>query len=197
MPKDQTEILIEEFTAAKDRWLDMRMQLMMRFGDQRMNIGDRRFNLNIALVSIAAAFLTIVVPLVGVNFSVDFILATICFFICTTIGVFDILWTIRCDQLSLAADNRWRIQVLKEHEAEAERIRSLLLKGEVPEKDIRSYFGSEENIIMKMRQRSLDGKNLWTRRILSTIQYIFLFSFFVGFIFLAIAIFPEFKPIRF
>ena len=197
MPKDQTEILIEEFTAAKDRWLDMRMQLMMRFGDQRMNIGDRRFNLNIALVSIAAAFLTIVVPRVGVNFSVDFILATICFFICTTIGVFDILWTIRCDQLSLAADNRWRIQVLKEHEAEAERIRSLLLKGEVPEKDIRSYFGSEENIIMKMRQRSLDGKNLWTRRILSTIQYIFLFSFFVGFIFLAIAIFPEFKPIRF
>lgn len=197
MPKDTTEIITEEFINAKDRWSDLRMQLIMKFGDQRNDISNRRLNLNIALISIAAAFLTIVVPIVGNKFSVDFTLATIFFFVCTILGTLDVLWSIVADQKTATEDNRWRLHVLKEHEAEADRIRSLLLKGELPEKDMRSYFTREEDIITRMRERSLACQRRPTVKVLAVIQYVFIASFFVGFIFLAIAIFPQFESIRF
>ena len=200
MPRNMsnnTQILTEEFIAAKDRWSDLRIQLMMRFGDQRTDISNRRLNLSIALISIAAAFLTIVVPLVGGNFSADFVLATIFFFACTILGTFDVLWDIRSDQIALTEDNRWRLQILKEHETEAEHIREHLLQGEMPEKEIRAYFKNEENIITKMRERALYRQHRWTAWLLLAVQYIFILSFFVGFIFLAIAIFPQFESIRF
>jgi|GEM_PF-1737685 len=197
MPKSHTEILTEEFTSAKDRWSDLRMQLIMRFADQRTDISNRKLNLNIALISISAAFLTIVVPLVGVHFSKDFGLATIFFFVCTILGMIEIFWSISSDQHLLSDDNRWRIQVLKEHEADAEHIRLFLLKGEVPANDIQSYFDNEENIITRMRQRTLSKRHLWTARTLATIQYVFLLTFFIGFIFLAIAIFPQLESVRF
>lgn len=197
MPKDPNQFLIEEFTDARNRWADLRIDLMMRFGDQRTSIADRRFYLNIALISIAAAFLTIVVPLVGVNFSNDFNLATVFFFVCTLVGVVDVLWTIRKDQRDLGEDNRWQLNVLKEHETAAEAIRTELLKGAVPDQGIKSYFAAEEGLITKMRRRATEKQRGFSERIFTAMQYIFLFSFFFGFIFLAIALFPEFKNLRF
>lgn len=197
MPKDPNTFLIEEFTDARNRWADLRIDLMMRFGDQRTTIADRRFYLNIALISIAAAFLTIVVPLVGVNFSGDFNLATVFFFVCTVLGVVDVLWTIRKDQRELGEDNRWRLNVLKEHETAAEAIRAELLKGAVPDQDIKAYFAAEESIITRMRRRATEKQRSFLEHVFVAMQYVFLLSFFFGFIFLAIALFPAFEGLRF
>jgi Zn-dependent protease with chaperone function len=200
MTKDSREILTEEFTNARDRWANVRIEMMMRFGDQRSVIADRQFNLNIALISIAAAFLTIVVPVTGVvggNFSNDFIIATIFLFACAILGVCHVLWTIRKDQREMTEDNQWRLKILKEHETRAGAIRSLLLDDTVPNKDIQSYFKDEETLIVKMRERALERQHSLHTRIVSVVQYIFLFSFFFGFIFLAVALFPQFESLRF
>lgn len=197
MSLDAKELLVQEFTDARDRWAYQRIELMMRFSDQRIVIADRRFNLNIGLISIAAAFLTIVVPLVGANFSGDFNIATVLFFLCAIIGVFDVLWTIRKDQREMAEDNQWQLKILKDHEIKADTVRAELLKGIVPDKGIRDYFADEETLILKMRDRAREREHSAHTRLLKAVQYVFLLSFFFGFIFLAIAMFPEFKDIRF